>query len=92
MPTGPNGKPTRNEKTIAHELINCVTNMSRPLPWLMNNHAEAFASGRQSAAIVNPAKITEVCSHFGPSNTIVIGRARARHKPVKKNLVSAIAS
>src|SRR5262245_39046096 len=91
-PTGPNGSPATYERTMAQELISWVTNMSRPLPWLVNNQADAFQSGRQRAAIVNPPKITEACSHLGPSKTRVSGRARARHKPVKKNPANAIAS
>jgi hypothetical protein len=75
-----------------HELIDCAINMSRPRPWLVNNQIEELANGAQSAATVNPPKITAASAHFGPNNTSTIGREAAANKAVKKHPTKAMAS
>src|SRR5690349_11266341 len=77
---------------MIHELIDCAINMSRPRPWLVNNQIEELASGTQSAATVNPPKITAASPHFGPNNISTTGRESAASKAVKKHPTKAMAS
>src|SRR4029453_457931 len=91
IPAGPNGKPTRNDKTETTAWAIRAIKQSRPRPWLVNNHSDALASGKKSAAKENPANIASALSHFGPNVTRIKGCGSARKIPLKRKLIKAIA-